>query len=87
MIEFSKKNGDVVVIRENPFEQKQKNSKRKFNRELALICLRTTAWALAILRLHDGAGPVSKCIMRPFWRTNFKNSDSRNSQWKLRKRP
>ena len=37
MIGRSKKNRDIVVIRENPFEQKQKNSKRKFNRELALI--------------------------------------------------
>ena len=77
MIGCSKKNRDIVVIRENPFEQKQKNSKRNFNRELALIGLRTTAWA--ILSLHDGASPVSKCIMRLFWGTNLKNSDSRNN--------
>ena len=60
MIGCSKKNRDIVVIRQNPFEQKQKNRKRKFNRELALIGLR------AILSLHDGASPVSKCIMRLF---------------------
>ena len=38
MIGCSKKNRDIVVIRENPFEQKQKNS----NRGLALIGLRPT---------------------------------------------